>query len=203
MAIGKARFITLEGADGTGKSTQCRLLVEYLQKKGHQVITTHEPYGKLREILLSQKWEPMSEALLMTAARIQHVAELILPALQKGQWVVCDRFLDSTLAYQGSARGLGIERMEALQEGILRPDLTLWLSLPVEISLRRLQERKKEQNHNHFDLEPIAFHEKVAKGFSECAARAAERFHIINADASEKEVWERIEKIMRQFEEKK
>jgi dTMP kinase len=198
----KGFFISLEGIEGTGKSTQARLLAEYLQKGGRIVVRTAEPGGtaislKIRELLLSldsKEMDPVTELLLYNAARVQHISEVIGPALARGEIVLSDRFSDSTLAYQGYGRGIDhkmIDALDAIATKGMRPDLTLLLDIDVETGLQRNREINKR---DRLELEDVAFHEKVRKGFLEIAAQEPERICIINCSGS-------IESILRNITE--
>jgi len=180
-------FLSLEGIEGTGKSTQARLLAAYLSSRGYEVVQTAEPGGtpislKIRELLLSldsREMDQVTELLLYNAARVQHIREVIAPALARGDIVISDRFSDSTLAYQGYGRGIDrqvIDALDAVATGCMRPDLTLILDVDVETGLRRNRELKK---NDRLELEEIAFHQRVRKGFHEIAAAEPERIRII------------------------
>lgn len=188
----KGFFITLEGIEGTGKSTQTRLLAEYLHHGGRVVVRTAEPGGtaislKIREILLSlesREMDPVTELLLYNAARTQHISEVIAPALERGEVVVSDRFSDSTLAYQGYGRGIDrtmIDALDAIAAKGMRPDLTILLDIDVETGLQRNRAANKR---DRLELEDIAFHEKVRRGFLSIAARETERIRIIDCSGS-------------------
>jgi dTMP kinase len=184
------RFITLEGPEGSGKSTQARLLAELLRGLGQTVVLTREPGGtaigeQIRNVLLDQGNCAMlaqTEALLLTAARAQHVGEVIRPALSTGAVVVCDRFIDSTLAYQGGGHGLPLEQLLAIQElatNGLRPDLRLLFDLPVDVGLaRRLQVK---DGVNRIDWAATEFHERVRAAFLELARADPDGWAIIDA----------------------
>jgi len=172
-------FISLEGIEGTGKSTQARLLAEYLKSRRHTVLLTAEPGGtpislKIRELLLSldsKGMDHMTELLLYNAARVQHIQEVIAPALARGEIVITDRFSDSTLAYQGYGRGVDrqvIDALDAIATKRMRPDLTLLLDLDVETGLRRNRQINK---NDRLELEEVAFHERVRRGFLEIAKK--------------------------------
>jgi len=182
-------FITLEGIEGCGKSTQVKKLVADLRRVGHVVVQTREPGGtkfaeQIRDLLLNVRSEPIApecEAHLICASRSQHVTEVICTALHKGAVVVCDRFSDSTLAYQGYGRGLSIAALTALNHfatGGLVPDLTLLLDLPVTTGLAR---RHRERRLNRLDREARAFHRRVRNGYLSLAARDPGRIKVINA----------------------
>jgi dTMP kinase len=184
------RFITFEGPEGSGKSTQVALLATALRAAGWFVRVTREPGGTalgeaLRELLLHAD-TPLgaeSEAYLMTAARAEHMRQVIRPALAAGEIVLCDRFADSTLAYQGAGRGLPVQELRALQRlaiGADWPDVTLLLDLPVELGLRR---RAGSGQHNRIDRESAAFHERVADWYRAEAARCPTRWRVVDATA--------------------
>lgn len=189
----KARFITLEGGEGTGKSTQLVLLIERLRAKGIDAVATREPGGStgaedIRALLVEGdpgRWTPMTEALLHGAARKDHVERLIRPALDQGQWVVSDRFADSTLAYQGHAQGLGADVISALQDiviGDFKPDLTLILDLPVAVGLARAASRANGEDR--YERMGVEFHERLRRAFLEIAGGEPKRCIVIDADAT-------------------
>ena len=191
-------FITLEGGEGSGKSTAIKMIVPELEKLGYEVILTREPGGtpiseEIRNVILDKKnvdMDPMTEALLYAASRRQHIVQKILPALKEGKIVLCDRFLDSSLAYQGGARNLGIDNILNLNqyatEGLL-PDLTLFFELKPEDGLKRI-EANSSREVNRLDVEKMSFHEKVYNAFEELAKRYPERIVKIDASLSPKEV---------------
>jgi dTMP kinase len=191
------KFITLEGGEGAGKSTQSKLLKERLEALGIPVLLTREPGGSpgaeiMRHVILSgaaKSLGPDAEALLFAAARADHLGETILPALRKGVWVICDRFSDSTTVYQGVA-GKADERFLAALEAVAvageGPDLTLVLDLPVEIGLQRAWARSG--NSDRFESEGAAFHRKVHQGFRDLALRHPGRCVLIDAARSPEEV---------------
>ena len=185
-------FVTFEGPEGGGKSTQIRRIARHLEELGYSIVVTREPGGTpfgeaVREILLGFSHAamlPETEALLNSAARCQHVAEVIQPALGAGKIVLCDRYLDSTLAYQGAGRGLEIEALIALQRfstGGLWPDLTLLLDVPYDIGLARRE--ASGEPLNRFDVDSRRFHERVRSYFLEAAAREPKRWHVVDASA--------------------
>ena len=186
----RGRFITLEGGEGAGKSTQIRLLSDALIACGKKVVLTREPGGspgaeEIRGLLVSGetgRWGPVTEALLHTAARRDHLERTVWPALEAGHWVICDRFFDSTMAYQGYGLGLGRELIATLQGAALgdfRPDLTLILDLPVEDGLARAAARRGGEDR--YERMDIAFHHRLRDGFLDIAAREPERCAIIDA----------------------
>lgn len=187
------RFITFEGGEGAGKSTQVQRLAARLRADGRDVVTTREPGGSpgaesIRDIVLrgdADRWSPVTETLLMYAARRDHVERVIRPALDRGAWVICDRFADSTRAYQGAAGGVDPAFITALETYILeatRPDLTLVFDLPAETGLARAQARAGAEMR--FESKGMAFHERLRAGFQAIAAAEPERCAIIDAAAS-------------------
>ncbi|HEX5452911.1 MAG TPA: dTMP kinase [Stellaceae bacterium] len=183
--------MTFEGGEGAGKSTQAALLTEALQRAGIAARQTREPGGSagaeaIRQILLDgadERWDAIGEALLLNAARRDHVLHTILPALAEKTWIVCDRFADSTLAYQGYGRGLPLAKLTILQQFTiddLRPDLTLILDLPVEKGLRRAARRLG--SGDRFERLDREFHERLRRGFQDIAAADPQRCVVIDAD---------------------
>jgi dTMP kinase len=199
-------FITLEGIEGSGKSTQIHHLAELLARAGFHVLQTREPGGTataeaIRHILLTasshEPVTPQTEALLILAARCQHVTHLIRPALRRGTVVLCDRFSDSTFAYQGFARGLDLQWLRAANEvatGGLTPDLTLVLDLPASVGLARRRADRGEQNR--LDRETERFHRKVRRGFLTLAAEEPRRMTIVNANRPAQEVQDELSAIV-------
>ncbi len=188
----RGRFITLEGSEGSGKSTNLAFIHQYLLESGIDVVLTREPGGTpvgetIRELLLDHRNNEMAsdtELLLMFAARAQHLHELILPALEAGKWVLCDRFTDATYAYQGAGRGIENDRIALLEQwvqGDLRPDLTFFLDLPVEQGLARAGERSAP---DRFEREQLDFFERVRQGYLHQASRAPERYRVVDASVS-------------------
>lgn len=195
-------FITFEGPEGSGKTTQIRLLHEALSKRGVPVIVTREPGGtpvgdQIRKILLdagNRDMVPVCELLLYWAARAQHVEEVIRPALKSGKLVLCDRYTDSTVAYQGFARGIdftSLSDLDRIATQNLKPDLTLLFDLPVEVGLARAHGRMQGQTgadrEDRFENEKLEFHRKVRDGFLELAKQESGRFVVLDA-ASEPQV---------------
>ncbi|RIH86721.1 Thymidylate kinase [Meiothermus luteus] len=180
-------FITFEGPEGAGKSTQARLLAEWYQAKGREVVLTREPGGTelglaLRRIVLSRPMRPETEFLLYSADRAEHAATVIRPALQRGAVVLCDRWMDSSLAYQGYGRGLSLEWMQAVSQGFLgglRPHLTFLLTLPPRLGLWRARQRRG-QEPDRFEEEELAFHERVLEGFHKLAEAEPQRFVVVD-----------------------
>ena len=188
----RGRFITLEGGEGAGKSTHARWLASALRASGLEVVETREPGGsagaeEIRELLVHGavgRWDAVSEALLHFAARRDHVVRLIRPALERGAWVVSDRFADSTMAYQGYGHGLGraaIEALSRLSLGELRPDLTLILDLPVADGLRRAAARR--DGATRYENMDLSFHERLRQGFLDIARREPGRCALVDATA--------------------
>jgi dTMP kinase len=188
------RFITFEGLDGSGKSTQLRLAAEWLREQGPDVVVTHEPGGTalggaIRELFLDARWGRMDgvvELLLVSASRRQHVLEVIAPALARGAWVLCDRYADSTWAYQGAGRGVAAEHIaaaEALATGGLLPDLTLLFDLPAAAARQRghSPRRAARGRVDRLDSEELAFYERVRSGFLARAAAAPHRFRVVDS----------------------
>jgi len=202
------RFITLEGGDGSGKSTQIKRLAAELKSRKIDAVVTREPGGSpgaedIRALVLNgdpERWDSLTEALLMFAARADHVAHTIKPALARKQWVICDRFTDSTYAYQGAGHGLAretIRRMEALVLGDFRPDLTLILDIPVEQGLARTDaaRRSRDMRFEAFDKN---FHERMRQCYLAIARKDPMRCEVIDAsqdeDAVAKEIWRTVKK---------
>jgi dTMP kinase len=197
----KGRFITLEGGEGAGKTTQIRGLADALRGRGISVLTTREPGGspgaeEIRRLLVSGepgRWDGMTELLLHFAARRDHLLRTVWPALDAGTWVVCDRFADSSMAYQGYGHGLGREVVERLAEtsmGSFRPDLTLILDLAVETGIARTRGRMPgaSASEDRYERMELAFHERLRQGYLDIAAREPERCEVVDADRSPEEV---------------
>ncbi|QLA18850.1 dTMP kinase [Desulfolutivibrio sulfoxidireducens] len=200
-------FVTFEGIEGTGKSTQIGLLAQELTRRGQRVAVTREPGGslvgrELRRILLSLETKNLcdrAELFLYLADRAQHVAEVVRPALAQGMVVLCDRFTDSTVAYQGYGRGLDPALLRTLNDtatGSLVPDLTILLDLDPEIGLRRALSRNlragAQVDEGRFEAESLAFHSRVRQGYLAIAATARERFRIVTAAIPPEEVFTRV-----------
>ena len=205
----RGQFITFEGGEGTGKSTQAARLVARLKARGLDVVHTREPGGSpgaeaIRTLVVSgdaARWSPRTELLLMFAARSDHLERTILPALDAGRWVVCDRFADSSRAYQGAGGGAAEELIEALDRDVVasdQPDLTLIFDLPVEIGLERALERGAAETR--FESKGLAFHRRLRDGFLSIAAQYPERCRLIDAtgepDVVTERVWRAIEPIL-------
>lgn len=195
-------FITIEGGEGAGKSTQMDRIAAWLERQGRRVVRTREPGGtrlaeRLRAILLDRQNDSLSsltELLLMFASRAQHLDELIRPALARGDTVLCDRFTDATWAYQGGGRGLPAEQIAALEQlvhGDLQPDLTLLLDLPVEVGLERAARRSAS---DRIESESAAFFERVRRAYLDRANEQQRRFAVIDASLDEASVWRQIER---------
>ena len=198
----RGRFITLEGVDGSGKSTQMAWLIEALRRRDLPVVATREPGGtplgeRLREILLHEPMHLETEALLMFAARCEHLAGLIRPALEQGKWVVSDRFTDATFAYQGGGRGLASERIAALESWVhadLQPDLTLIFDIPPEVARQRLAGTGAAADR--FEREQEAFFVRVRAAYLERARRDPQRIRVIDASGPPAEVSAKLEHIV-------
>jgi dTMP kinase len=193
-------FITMEGPEGAGKTTITQMLGKALQQEGYQVLLTREPGGvpiseQIREVILNKDntaMDPRTEALLYAAARRQHLVEVVIPELERGGIVLCDRFIDSSLAYQGHARGLDIEEVYNINKfaiGDMMPDATLFFDIDPEEGLRRIQSNG-EREVNRLDLEALDFHKKVCEGYQFIINRWKERFIIVDAGRSIDEVFE-------------
>ena len=204
-AVGRGRFITLEGGEGAGKSTQARRLAERLRVAGHEVVLTREPGGSpgaesIRALLVTgraDRWSPTTEALLMYAARRDHIERTIAPALERGAWVVSDRFADSTRAYQGAGGGVPASFIQALERyvvGETRPDLTLILDLPVDAGLARAAGR--DHAETRFEAKGADFHQRLRDGFLAIARVETDRCAVIDASAApvavEAAIWDAV-----------
>lgn len=198
-----AMFITFEGIEGSGKTTQIRHAMEFLKKKGKDCVMTREPGGtitgqKIRSILLDSEnngMDPSTELLLYLADRVEHVNKIINPALSAGKTVLCDRYYDATIAYQGYARGLNMDLLDKLHKLIihdLKPDITILLDLDPETGLSRawkqIKEGKRAGFETRFEKETLDFHDKVRKGYLELARIEAKRFIIVDASKDENQV---------------
>ena len=193
-------FITLEGPEGSGKTSAVKVVVERLAKMGYNIVQTREPGGtpiaeQIRNVILdvnNTKLDPRAEALLYAASRRQHLVEKVWPALKEGKIVICDRFLDSSLAYQGGARNLGVDNILNINmfatEGTF-PDLTLLFDIDPKIGLERIA-KNANREVNRLDLEKLDFHKKVRQTFLELAKRFPNRFVVIDASKSMEEVAE-------------
>jgi dTMP kinase len=195
------RFIVFEGGEGAGKSTQVKGLVARLRAAGLEVVQTREPGGSLgaealRDLLVqgdAGRWSPISELLMMYAARADHLEKVIRPALERGAWVISDRFADSSRAYQGAGGGVAPDFIEAVDAAVVantQPDLVIVMDMPVEAGLRRAQARG--DNENRFESKGLAFHERLRQGFLVRAAAVPERYRVIDADQGIEPIRDRI-----------
>ena len=203
-----SKFITFEGGEGSGKSTVMKDVATRLEKEGYKLVLTREPGGtpiaeEIRNVILDKantKMDPRTEALLYAASRRQHLVEKIWPALERGEIVLCDRYLDSSLAYQGGARGLGVDEVLSINmfatEGEY-PDLTLLFDLEPEEGLKRI-EKNKEREVNRLDLEKLEFHKKVRDNFHALAKKYSTRYIIIDASKPLNEVEDEVYKIIKE-----
>lgn len=203
-AVTRGQFITVEGTEGVGKSTNMDFIESWLKKAGKELVITREPGGtelgeKLRAVLLDAKEQSMcddTELLLMFAARAQHLNEVIQPALDTGKWVLCDRFTDSTYAYQGGGRGIELSRIAQLEtwvQGDRRPDMTLILDLPIDVGLERAGKRSAP---DRFELEKHDFFNKVRDTYLSRAAANPERYQVIDASPSISDVQQSIKTVL-------
>ena len=196
-----AKFITFEGVDGAGKSTHLNWFADSLRARGIDLLVTREPGGtplgeKLREILLHEPMHAETEAMLMFAARREHIAQVIKPALERGTWVISDRFTDASFAYQGGGRGVPVEKLEQLErwvQGDLQPDLTLLFDIPVEVARQRLSNNVMLDK---FEQEKSDFFEKVRNAYLARSQKNPARFAIIRAEKTPDEVKASLEKII-------
>lgn len=197
----RGKFITFEGIDGAGKSTHIQWLADQLTARGKTVVTTREPGGtplgeKLRALLLAEPMHLETEALLMFAARREHLAEVIEPALAAGTWVISDRFTDATVAYQGGGRGLSLDKLKVLEDwvhGHLQPDLTLLFDLPLAVAQARIG---KERILDRFEQEEADFHERVRQCYLQRAGQSNGRIRVVQADRTVDEIKKSIEKLI-------
>jgi dTMP kinase len=200
----KGILITFEGIDYSGKTTQAKKLFNYLKRKGHKVIFLREPGGEkisenIRQVLLSSRNTGMSsltELLLYMASRAQLVSKVILPALKQGKIVICDRFYDSSLAYQGYGRGLekkAIEYLNKISVSGLKPHLTILIDIPLKIFVQRM--RKNNKKKDRIEKEKIDFYKKVRKGYLRIAEKDKKRFRVINGSGEIKEVWDKVQQM--------
>jgi dTMP kinase len=205
--IKKGKFITLEGSEGAGKTTNMAYIKTLCESNGYHVICTREPGGtaiseKIRDLLLDKNNSDFfsdTELLLMFAARSQHINELIIPALNRGDWVISDRFTDASFAYQGGGRGMSWERIAILRDwvqGELRPDLTLLFDLPIKIGMARA---KKRGPSDRFEEEDILFFDKVRQAYFRVATEEKQRFCIVDANQTEAQVKNQVEEILTDF----
>lgn len=197
-------FITFEGPEGSGKSSQLPLLAAYLENRGYETVSTREPGGtrignQVREILMrmdNTELHPRTEILLFQAARAQLVEELILPSLEQGKVILCDRYGDSTLAYQGYGHGLDLERLKMILDfatGGLKPDLTILLDVDVPVGLKR---KKAKEEWNRMDAFELSFHERVRKGYHQLAHQDPVRWRVVDASQPQQKVQDDIRQIV-------
>jgi len=207
MSEKSGRFITVEGGEGAGKSTNLAFIQSLLEAAGHKVVFTREPGGtelgeEVRALLLGHKHTGMAEdteLMLMFGARAEHIAQKIRPALERGEWVLCDRFTDASYAYQGGGRGIAWERIAALEhwvQGDLRPDLTLLLDLPVEVGMARAGKRSAP---DRFESEQMAFFHRVRAAYLRIAEQQPQRVKVIDASLALEQVQAQIAEVMDKF----
>ena len=200
----KGQFITVEGIEGVGKTTNIEFIHQRLLAAGRDVVVTREPGGTplgeaIRGLLLDPQYTGMDstcELQLMFAARAEHLARVIRPALEKGQWVLCDRFTDATYAYQGGGRGIDtgiIARLETLVQGNFRPDITLLLDVPVEVGLARASKRG---DLDRFEQEKVEFFERVRQAYLDMARQHAGRYRVIDASQPLEQVQQQLELVL-------
>ena len=204
--MSKPKFITFEGVDGAGKSTHLAWFADTLRQRGHDVLVTREPGGtplgeRLREILLGQPMHAETEALLMFAARLEHIEQVIKPGLQRGTWVVSDRFSDASFAYQGGGRGVALAKLEQLERWVqedLQPDLTLLFDIPVEVARQRLLNNARPGNASldRFEQEKSDFFERVRQAYLARSKKFPQRFAVIDASQSPDEVKANLDKCL-------
>ena len=204
MPVNKGFFISLEGGEGAGKSTQHRRIVEWLTSEGKSVVEAREPGGtivseQIRQVLLDTRnagLNATAELLMMFAARSQLVQEVILPALEDGKVIVCDRFADASYAYQGGGRQLGADTVAAVEALVLKglqPDLTLLFDVPVQLGMTRVADRGEA---DRFEVESINFFERVRQAYLQRAAANPERFRVIDASQNQQMVWQQVENVL-------
>lgn len=199
--MNKAKFITFEGVDGAGKSTHLAWFADMLRQRGPDVVVTREPGGtslgeQLREILLNQPMSIGTEALLMFAARLEHIEQVIKPALRAGKWVISDRFSDASFAYQGGGRGLDWDKLSQLERWVhpdLQPDLTLFFDVPVEVARQRLA---NNASLDRFEQEQADFFERVRAGYHERVRQNPQRYIVIDAAQPMDAVKQKLEEIV-------
>lgn len=200
-------FLSIEGGEGAGKSTQISRIEALLRDRGLRVLRSREPGGtplaeEIRALLLApreERVEQMAELLLVFAARAQHVGQVILPALERGEWVLCDRFTDATVAYQGAGRGLGFDRIDTLRRLVLgdfEPDFTLLLDVPVDRGMARVGERGA---HDRFEQEALGFHERVRSCYLRLAAENPGRIRVVDASVPLAACSRAVESALRDF----
>jgi len=197
------RFITFEGIDGAGKSTHIEAVAARLRDAGATVVGTREPGGtvlaeRLRDMVLHESMDVLTEALLVFAARRDHIEQVIAPALAQGQTVLCDRFTDATFAYQGAGRGVplaALEQLERMVQGGLQPDLTIWFDLPAPMAAER---RAQARAADRFEQQDLDFFERVRSGYAARAAAMPGRFARIDASLTRDAVWQQIDRVLRE-----
>jgi dTMP kinase len=199
--MNKAKFITFEGVDGAGKSTHLEWFADALRQRGLDVVVTREPGGtplgeQLREILLNQPMSIGTEAMLMFAARLEHIEQVIKPALRAGKWVISDRFSDASFAYQGGGRGLDWDKLSQLEQWVhpdLQPDLTLFFDVPIEVARQRLA---NNVSLDRFEQEQADFFERVRAGYHKRVRENPQRYAVIDAAQSMDKVKHKLEVIL-------
>lgn len=200
----QGKFITIEGSEGAGKSTNLNYIKDFLEHKGIDFITTREPGGtpiaeKIRDLLLDKANTALcddAELLLMFAARVQHLNELIIPALKSGQWVISDRFTDATYAYQGGGRGLAWERIAQLEQwvqGSLRPDATILLDIPVEQGMERVRNRGAT---DRFEEEQMSFFRRIREAYLRLSEENPQRYYIIDTQPAIEAVYQQLDRVL-------
>lgn len=200
-------FITLEGGEGAGKTTQIESLKKYLETEGYQTVLTREPGGTkdaemLRGLILDpvHDWDPMEQLLLFNTARHQHWRQVIAPAIGRGAVVICDRYMDSTMAYQGAAGGIRAEDISQLHDlvfaGGARPDLTLFIDVPVDIALERRAKRDGAGGRDRFEAADLSFHEALRRGFQDIAANNPDRVQTIDGSRAADDVFADIRQVV-------
>lgn len=198
--INKGKFITIEGGEGAGKTTNIEFMLHYLRQHGKDVVVTREPGGtmvaeKIRAVLLEKDEEPLcdlAELLLIFAARVQHVENKLRPALDTGKWVICDRFVDSSYAYQAGGRAIDEKKLETLEKWVvptLKPELTLLIDIPVDIGMARVHRRNSP---DRFESEEISFYQKVRKRYLTLAKKHHHRIKVIDGRQSIRQVQSEI-----------
>ena len=213
MSIYPGKFITLEGGEGAGKSTQLAMIQAEIERAGIDVVVTREPGGTpraeaIRQLLLSRDAEAMPEScelLLMFAARATHLHNLIVPALKRGAWVLCDRFTDASYAYQGYGRGVSLQQIQNLEQWVqqdIKPDMTLLLDVSVDVAMQRARLRNQSQGlgeGDRFEIEQSAFFERVRHGYLQRAQAEPNRFRIVDASLDIARVSEATRQVVRDF----
>lgn len=195
---GRGKFITFEGIDGAGKSTHIETLANWIRERGHEVVLTREPGGtvlaeQLRDMVLHQPMDALTEALLIFAARRDHLTQRIVPALQRGATVLCDRFTDASFAYQGAGRGFDHLTLTSLEQWVQsgrQPDLTVWFEIPAAVAAER---RGAARQPDRFEEQDLAFFERVIAGYERRCQADPQRFVRVNALPAREQVWEQLE----------